>query len=167
MNEWKRKENELLQLAIQQQPKQPIKMGYVGTNGWMHGWKMNEWMNKWMDGWVNGNGMRSVSCYSWLYNRVLILSPIMDVLQMDTHRYLNPNLPGGGGGPLWPPPCRFFNGASIPLKISRSFFHDFFPSCLPHILIPNLPRGYLRYDFYGAIIVRRSLEKCTFVHISM
>merc|ERR1712074_223213 len=45
------------------------------------------------------------------------------------------------------------------------FFHDFIPSCLSHILIQNLPRGYLRYDFYGAIIVRPSLEKCTFVHI--
>ena len=31
-----------------------------------------------------------------------------------------------GGGPLWPPPCRFFNGASIPLKISHSSFMTFF-----------------------------------------
>ena len=38
---------------------------------------------------------------------------------------INPNLPGGG--PLWPPPCRFFNGASIPLKISRSSFMTFSP----------------------------------------
>ena len=39
---------------------------------------------------------------------------------------VNPNLPGGGGG-IMAPPCRFFNGASIPLKISRSSFMTFSP----------------------------------------
>ena len=39
----------------------------------------------------------------------------------------NPNLPGGGGHYGPPPPCRFFNGASIPLKISRSSFMTFSP----------------------------------------
>ena len=39
----------------------------------------------------------------------------------------NPNLPGGGGGAIMAPPCRFFNGASIPLKISRSSFMTFSP----------------------------------------
>ena len=34
---------------------------------------------------------------------------------------------GGGGGAIMAPPCRFFNGASIPLKISRSSFMTFSP----------------------------------------
>ena len=38
---------------------------------------------------------------------------------------LNPNLPGGGGA-IMAPPCCFFNGASIPLKISHSSFMTFF-----------------------------------------
>ena len=31
-----------------------------------------------------------------------------------------------GGGAIMAPPCRFFNGASIPLKISHSSFMTFF-----------------------------------------
>ena len=32
-----------------------------------------------------------------------------------------------GGGAIMAPPCRFFNGASIPLKISRYSFMTFSP----------------------------------------
>ena len=45
----------------------------------------------------------------------------------------------GGGGPLWPP-CRFFNGASIPLKILRSSFMTF-PLVSPAHFDTKLPRG--------------------------
>ena len=38
----------------------------------------------------------------------------------------NPNPIGGGGGPLWPPPCHFFRRASRPIGISRSNFMTFF-----------------------------------------